>query len=269
MLQKILARPNDDKIKTIFVALVLSLVCSIVVSVAAVSLKPLQEINKAQDRKLNILKIAGLVGLNEKPNKDKIDELFGAIEAQVVDLETGEYVSDVDATTYDQRKAATVAGQNITIVPEDDIASIKRRAKYANVYLLKEGDQLKTIILPIHGYGLWSTLYGFIALKPDTRTVVGLGFYEHAETPGLGGEVDNPNWRSVWQDKLVYDESGQVAISVLKGAVDATNPQAQYQVDGLSGATLTARGVENMLHYWLGEQGFQPYLNKMKSQGGQ
>ncbi|HHC75075.1 MAG TPA: Na(+)-translocating NADH-quinone reductase subunit C [Thiothrix sp.] len=265
-LKKLLALPNDDKRKTLLMALLVSLVCSIFVSIAAVSLKPLQLMNKDLDRKQNILKIAGLIKLDEKPSAEKIEALFQHIEIRLVDLKTGDYVTDIDAATYDQRKVASDPQQNQLIPAEQDIAGIKRRAPYALVYLLKKADKLDRVILPIHGYGLWSTLYGFIALEADANTVVGLGFYEHAETPGLGGEVDNPQWRALWTGKSIYNEQGNVAIRVMKGHVDANSPQAAYQVDGLSGATLTSRGVENMLHYWLSEQGFAAYLAKVRAE---
>ena len=119
--------------------------------------------------------------------------------------------------------------------------------------------------MPVHGYGLWSTLYGFLALEADAKTVVGLGFYEHAETPGLGGEVDNPEWRGKWTGKQVYDQNNEIIIDVIKGSVGADTPKAISKVDGLSGATLTSQGVENMLHFWLSKQGFAKYLNKIRS----
>src|SRR5690606_36265681 len=146
----------------------------------------------------------------------------------------------------------------------EDIAKISRRENFSVVYLVNDQDGLQKVILPIKGYGLWSTLYGFLALETDANTVVGLVFYEHAETPGLGGEVDNPNWRAKWVGKEVYDNSGNVAISVLKGSVDESSARAKYLVDGLSGATLTARGVHNMLHFWLGENGYKSFLNNLK-----
>lgn len=256
MIKKILAMPNDSIQKTIVVALALCFVCAIFVAGSAVLLKPLQEANKALDKKRNILKIAGLL----VPDKS-IDELFKQIEAKVVNLETGEYVDTLDPATYDQRKAAADPKQNISIPKKQDIASIKRRAKNATVYLVKDGEQLKSIIIPIHGYGLWSTLYGFLALEADAKTVVGLGFYQHAETPGLGGEVDNSEWRGKWVGKHVYDDKQSIIIDVMKGAAPSGS---KHQVDGLSGATLTANGVENMLHYWLSEQGFAKYLQRIR-----
>ena len=176
----------------------------------------------------------------------------------------GEYVTDVDPVTYDQRKASNDPKQNIQLKKENDIAGIKRRAKYTSVYLVKDGENIKSIILPVHGYGLWSTLYGFIALKGDMDTIVGLGFYSHAETPGLGGEVDNPKWKALWEGKELYDDQGNVAITVVKGSAEAGN---SHQVDGLSGATLTSRGVKNLVRFWVGDKAFGSLLTKLKEQG--
>jgi len=261
-IQKILDLPNDSVKKTLAVAVALCLVCSVLVSGAAVVLKPLQDQNKALDKKKNILEIAGLMEEGKS-----IDELFSQIEPRVIDMSTGEYVTDVDPVTYDQRKASNDPKQNIQLKKENDIAGIKRRAKYTSVYLVKDGENIKSIILPVHGYGLWSTLYGFLALKNDAKTVVGLGFYEHAETPGLGGEVDNPEWRKKWIGKQVYNDSGEVMIQVIKGSVSSSTPDPEYKVDGLSGATLTSRGVDNMLHYWLGKQGYDKYLDNIRKEG--
>jgi Na+-transporting NADH:ubiquinone oxidoreductase subunit C len=121
------------------------------------------------------------------------------------------------------------------------------------------------VVLPIHGYGLWGTLYGFLSLEGDGNTVIGLGFYEHKETPGLGAEVDNPKWKAIWPGKKVYDDQGEVAVQVVKGGVDKASDEAIHQVDGLSGATLTSRGVENLLRFWLGDEGFGPFLAKLRA----
>jgi Na+-transporting NADH:ubiquinone oxidoreductase subunit C len=262
ILKQFAEMPNDSRLKTIIVALLLCLVCSILVSTAAVALKPKQDANKALDKKQNILKIAGMM----RPGVS-VDELFAEIETQVVDLETGKFVDDIDVVKFDQRKAAKDPAQSISLSKDEDLASIGRRSKYAAVYLVREADQIKTIILPVHGYGLWSTMYGFIALEGDARTVKGMGFYDHAETPGLGGEVDNPGWKAKWIGKEVYNPQGEVAVQVLKGSILPSTPDPQYKVDGLAGATLTSRGVENLLRYWLGEQGFKPFLNKLAQEG--
>jgi len=257
----ILALPNDSTRKTFVVALVLSLVCSMLVSVSAVVLRPLQLENASVDRQRNILAAANL--LDEDSD---IADAFSRIEARIVDLESGEFTDDVDAESFDQRRAARDPALSTALPRDQDVAGIGRRARYATVYLVKAGEAVEQVILPIHGYGLWSTLYGFIALEPDLNTVVGLEFYEHGETAGLGAEVDNPAWSSKWRGRRVFDSSGAPVLRVAKAASTATGDAAAYEVDGLAGATLTSNGVTNMLHFWLGEQGFGPFLDNMRKQ---
>jgi Na+-transporting NADH:ubiquinone oxidoreductase subunit C len=260
---KILAMHNDSLEKTIAIALSLCLFCAVLVSFAAVALKPLQFGNKELDMKKNILDVAGL--LEADIDVDKAFE--EQIEAKLVDIETGEYVENMDVAAYDQRKAAKDPAQSIAIPADKDIAHIRTKAKIAKVYLVKKGDDIQSIILPVNGYGLWSTLYGFIALAADGQTVQSINFYDQAETPGLGGEVVNPNWRALWNGKKVYSESGEPALGLIKGVVDKNKPGSEYQVDGLAGATLTSNGVSNLIKYWMGKEGFAPYLNKVRTAG--
>ncbi len=251
---------NDSTSKTLIVALALCIVCSVVVSTAAVVLKPVQEANKALDRKRNILSAAGLL----KPG-ESVEEQFSNIETRVVDLRTGKFTDDVDPKKYDQLKAAKDPDMSEKLSPDEDPAKIFRREDYSLVYVAKNAQgEIDKVILPIRGYGLWGTLYGFIALDGDATTIAGIGFYEHKETPGLGGEVDNPRWKSLWPGKEAY-EDGKVAIHVIKGSVDPGSPDADTRVDGLAGATLTTRGVDHLVRYWLGENGFEPFLNNLKS----
>ncbi|MEM9257071.1 MAG: Na(+)-translocating NADH-quinone reductase subunit C [Pseudomonadota bacterium] len=249
---------NDSIQKTLVVALALCVVCSVIVSTAAVVLKPAQEVNKTLDRKRNILAAAGML----EPSVP-VDEQFKQITTKVVDLDTGRFTDAVDPADYDQRRAAKDPSLSEVIPAAEDKAKISRRERYALVYLV-EGPtgNLEKIILPVHGYGLWSTLYGFIALEADANTIAGLGFYEHGETPGLGGEVDNPRWKALWPGKQVYRD-GQVQIALVKGAVNPQDAEAPWEVDGLAGATLTARGVTNLVQYWLGENGFEPFLDNL------
>ncbi|MES1926866.1 Na(+)-translocating NADH-quinone reductase subunit C [Salinisphaera sp. T31B1] len=248
----------------VVVALAVCLVCSVLVASAATFLKPLQTVNAKADRRSNILDVAGLP---TGPDVDVNAVFRDRIDLRVVDLATGEYAKDVDVSKYDQRAAASDPDKSIKIAPSDDIADIKRRAKYAEVYLVHdEQGKLSRIVLPIHGYGLWSTMYGFLALEPDANTVDGIKYYEQGETPGLGGEVENPRWRAKWDGKQIYGDNGDdVRLSVIKGSVGANTPNAEYKVDGLSGATLTSRGVSNMIHYWMGENGFEPFLKNIRS----
>lgn len=250
---------NDSISKTFGVALALCVVCAVVVSSAAVILRPTQEVNKLLDLKTNILASAGL--LQEGVS---IETQFEQISTRVVDLQTGEFTDVVDAATYDQRKASKDPALSIALDPKQDPAKIKRRVNYATVYMVEGEQGIEKIILPIKGYGLWSTLYGFIALESDLETVAGIGFYEHTETPGLGGEVDNPRWKASWVGKQAYNQ-GELAITVLKGKADMSRAGSESQVDGLAGATLTTRGVDNLVRYWLGDQGFRPLINSLKT----
>lgn len=256
---------NDSIQKTFTVAFLLCLVCSVVVSVAAVSLKPLQAANKAKDFKINILKAGGLYDQGIAEGK-KIDEIFEQVTTKLVDLDNGQFTEAVDVDSYDQRKAAKDASLSDALSPDEDIAKISSREKYSKVYLVEEGGELKKVILPIKGYGLWSTLYGFISLDSDLNTVAGMTFYEHAETPGLGGEVDNPNWKKLWSGKKVY-EGDAVGLTVIKGKVNSTTPNPEYKIDGLSGATLTTKGVDNLVKFWMGDMGYAKFLSNLKSGG--
>ena len=257
-----MAGKNESVSKTLLVAFLVCVVCGVVVATAAVSLRPVQNENKLIDKRMNILQAAGMYD----PSQD-VNEQFATIERKFVDIDSGDYVDMPES--YDQRKAAKDPKQSVRLSGDEDIAGIKSQAKVAEVYLARgDSGELSRIILPVHGYGLWSTLYGFLALEPDANTVAGLGFYEHGETPGLGGEVDNPKWKALWEGKKLYDGQGDVEIQVIKGTVEANTPDAEYKVDGLAGATLTSKGVSNLLQFWVGQNGFGPYLNRMQQGGG-
>ena len=255
---------NDSTSKTLVVALALCIVCSVIVSAAVVILKPIQEINKTLDRKRNILAAAGM--LEKNATAEDINKQFSDINTRVVDLNTGKFADDaVDLARYDPLKAAKDPDLSEALTTKQDLAKISRREHYAIVYLVEnpQGD-IEKVILPIRGYGLWSTLYGFIALESDGNTIAGLGFYEHGETPGLGGEVDNPRWKAFWPGKQVYRD-GEVEIGLVKGSVDPADVDASWEVDGLAGATLTSKGVTNLVHFWLGKNGFEPFLNNLRA----
>ena len=256
----------DSTQGTIIVAFVLCVVCSVLVSTSAVQLKPLQDENKKLDVKKNLLLASGL--LEAGASKEDILEKYKLIRAEVVDLDSGEVVEGVVAETFDQKKASKTPGQNKRIDPDKDLGDIKRRAKRSIVYKVMDGSQVKMLVLPINGKGLWSTLYGFIALAPDTRTVKGIGFYQHGETPGLGGEVDNPNWKASWAGKTALNEKYEPVIRLIKGQVDPNGANAAQEIDGLSGATITANGVTGLVQYWLGQDGFGPYLAKFRATRG-
>ena len=242
---------RDSTSKVLTVAFLVCLVCAIFVSVAAIGLKERQQQNQEEEKRRNVLQIARLYD----PAK-AVDAQFEKVQSRIVDLASGKFVATSDA------------GSRYEIPAAQDLAGIKVRPRSMEVYLVEEDGTLQQIILPVYGKGLWSTMYGFIALAPDLTTVNGFGFYQHGETPGLGGEIDNRNWLAKWPGKLVYDEQGEVKLKVIKGEVDAANVGARYQIDGISGATLTARGVSNLITYWLGENGYQPFLTGLRQGGG-
>lgn len=255
---------KNDAMKTLFVAAILCVACSILVSGAAVLLKPAQEANKVLDVKKNLLLASGLI--EEPVTPEEINQAYTQIQAEVIELETGE-PTDIEAATFSQEKASKDPEMNKVIDPKADIAGIKVRSRYAPAYKYLKDGSLEMLVLPIKGKGLWSTLYGFLALDKDLRTVRGLGFYAHGETPGLGGEIDNPKWKAIWKGKKAFDENfDDVKITVVKGAVDSSDPKSEYKVDGLSGATITSNGVTFLVQYWLGDDGFGPYLARLRSQ---
>lgn len=254
---------RDSTGKILRVAFLLCVVCSILVSTAAVGLKERQKRNRAEERKKNILLAAGLYTPGVA-----VEEQFGNIEPRVVDLRSGEFRPDIDAATFDNRAAARHPDTRYRIPADLDLAGIKAHSRFQVIYLIVDNGRLQQIVLPVYGKGLWSTMYGFISLGEDLSTVTGFAFYEHGETPGLGGEIDNPTWKQQWPGKRIYDDAGNTRIEVLKGMVDRQSAEAIHQVDGLTGATVTARGVGNLLQYWLGDNGYKPFLEKLKREGG-
>jgi Na+-transporting NADH:ubiquinone oxidoreductase subunit C len=204
---------------------------------------------------------------------DQIVKMFNdqtQVQRVLVDLSTGEAVdgdaAGIDPATYEPKKAAKDPQLSQRVDANGGpTPGVARRERYAFVYKILDGGNVQQYVLPIYGKGLWSTLYGFLALQGDTRTVGGITFYEHKETPGLGGEVDNPSWKALWPEKQVFDAQWNVKFEVIKGAVDSNSAKAAHQVDGLSGATITSRGVSNLVQYWVGPDGFGKYLEKQRT----
>ncbi|MDG2720341.1 Na(+)-translocating NADH-quinone reductase subunit C, partial [Vibrio alginolyticus] len=240
------------------------LVCSIIVSTAAVGLRDKQKANAVLDKQSKIVEVAGI-----EANGKKVPELYAEyIEPRLVDFATGEFVEEAadgsKAANYDQRKAAKDNATSIKLTAEQDKAKIIRRANTGIVYLVKNGDDVSKVIIPVHGNGLWSMMYAFVAVETDGNTVSGITYYEQGETPGLGGEVENPSWRAQWVGKKLFDENHKPAIKVVKGGAPAGS---EHGVDGLSGATLTGNGVQGTFDFWLGDMGFGPFLAKVRDGG--
>ena len=247
--------------KPFYSVLILAFACSALVAGAAVGLRPLQEANRQLDRQKHILYAAGLYQENTP-----VAELFANIDTRVVELASGRFVepATIDASTYNQRQAALSDELGEVIARQDDLAGLGRKEKYALVYLVTKNGNLDQVVLPVRGKGLWSTMYAYVAVGADLSTINGVSFYEHGETPGLGGEVENRRWQDGWQGKELYRD-GVVALQVKKGSGDGTGADATYRIDALSGATLTSKGVDNLLHFWFGNHGFAPFFTELKA----
>jgi len=261
---------RDSLRNTLVVAGSVCAVCALVVSAAAVGLKPLQEHWIRVDTQRNILLAAAADNEERERFKrmtgNEVSEFFDQnFQNIIIDLATGEDVTDQytaeERVAFRQIEAAELRkpGMFEDIPGDQDRAQIKRRELRSHVYIRQ--DETVRYVFPIRGKGLWSTLKGFIALYPDLQTVAYITFYAHAETPGLGGEVDNLNWKGHWDGKELFDQQGRVVLTVVKG--EGSNDR---EADGLSGATITAKGVENMLKYWMGDNAFGPYLQRLRSQ---
>ncbi len=258
---------NSARYIVIFAAIVCA-ICSLFVTGAAVLFKDRQTVNALHDKQMKVLLLAGLVGAGEKHSTSEAAELFrNNIVTEIVELSSGDYVTSEypDAPSYDQKRALNDPDASAAV--ERNPAQVPRIPLHATVYrVVDESGATQQIILPVEGKGLWSTLYGFLSLDPDTTTIRGLTFYQHGETPGLGGEVDNPRWKEKWQDRQAFNKDWEPVIRVIKGAAGPPE-QDPHLVDGLSGATITSNGVTYLLQFWLGDQGFGPYLARLREEG--
>jgi Na+-transporting NADH:ubiquinone oxidoreductase subunit C len=257
-------RPRTGTLYTIGFAAAICVVCAILVAAAAVGLGDRQERNRGLDRKRNVLLAAGLVAAGDEPEPGRIEELFAArVRAVVIDRATGAPAAGADPDSYDQRRAAQDPAQSDP-APANP-AKVQRLPRRLLAYEVGGGGP-ELIVLPVAGKGLWSTLHGYLALDADATTVRGLAFYQHGETPGLGGEIENPGWLARWPGRKLFDAAGTPALAVIKGRA---GPPAEdpHRVDGLSGATLTSNGVTHLIRFWAGEHGFGPYLARLRKGG--
>lgn len=256
---------DEHPLKPFYSVLVLAFGCSLLVAAAAVGLRPYQEANKQLNQKKNILNAAGIY----QPDI-AIDDQFRVIDTKIVELGNGQYVSTetIDPTSYNQLSASLSDEIGRELERSEDPAGIRRLENYSFVYLVKDGDKVVQVVLPVRGKGLWSTMYAYVAVDSDLTTIKGISFYEHGETPGLGGEIANPRWQAGWQQKKLYTPDGDIGLDLVKSSSQSSPEDLPYQVDGLSGATLTSDGVEKLMHFWFSDNGFKPFFNRIESEGG-
>ncbi|MHA7836897.1 MAG: Na(+)-translocating NADH-quinone reductase subunit C [bacterium] len=244
-------------------AIAVCLVCALLVSGSAVTLKPLQEANIVLDRQKKVLTVAGLIEEGQSLSTQEVARIFDEnVRPKVIELDSGELVPGIDPAGFDQQ--AAMSDPDRSEPAPRNAAKVQRVPEHGLVFEIVEDGRLEAMIFPIEGKGLWSTLYGYIALAPDANTVVGITFYDHGETPGLGGEVDNPRWKALWPGRKVFDDRGNPVLRVKKGSAGPPS-EDPHQVDGLSGATLTSRGVTALVQFWLGENGYGPYVERHRS----
>ncbi len=255
---------REGTLYTVSFAAVVCIVCAVLVSVPAVTLRPRQELNRRLDEQKNVLRAAGLVEPGQPLSRERVVELFAEnVQPVVIDLSSGERRPDIDAASFDQR-AATADPQRSRAVPENP-AKVLRTPNNALVYEVKREGPVEMFVFPVTGKGLWSTLRGFLALDADAETIRGITFYEHGETPGLGGEIENPSWQKLWEGRRAFGPNGRPRIEVIKGRAGPATADP-YHVDGLSGATMTANGVTALVQFWLGDAGYGPFLKKLREE---
>jgi Na+-transporting NADH:ubiquinone oxidoreductase subunit C len=251
---------------TLRFAAIVAVVASTLVATTAVVLSSRQESNRLLDQRRKVLEATGLSIPGERLSRSEVMRTFEEnIRAVVVDLRTGEVADDIDATSFDQRKASHDP-ETSRRAPDND-AGVSRVPDHALVYHVVRDGEIDALVLPFEGVGLWSTMYGFVALSADLSTVRGITFYEHAETAGLGALISEPEWRGLWEGRRVFDEEWEPQLRVIKGPAGPPE-DSPYEVDGLAGATLTGNGVTAALHFWLGDAGLGAYLERYRQEGG-
>jgi Na+-transporting NADH:ubiquinone oxidoreductase subunit C len=257
---------NDSPAKAFLVILLVAVACSSLVSAAVVILRPIQLNNQLLDRSRNVMHLTGLLSGGEEPGDEEMLALYRSLDSRIVDIDAGAFDNTHNPDTFDKRRAVNNPELSLSIPAEFDQARLGRRSRYAPVYLVWRENGFDRIILPIRGAAMWSTLYGFLALEADLNTIAAATFYEQNETPGLGDQVTRPDWLAQWKGRQIYNQQGELSFAVGGGRIEPGSPAAQFQVDALTGATVTADAVTALVHYWLGPHGFQPFLDGLREQ---
>jgi len=225
-------------------AVVVCAVCGILLSVFSEGLRPQRELNEELDVKKNILKADVL--------KDPITPRMKAQEVlKVFESKIEELVVDDQGNVVDGKKPKQLTEKDSNLFP---------------LYLYKEDGQLVAYAFPVFGQGLWSTVYGYLALEADATTIRGITFYKHGETPGLGGEIEKAWFQDNFKNKKIYSFEGQrlTPTVVAKGKVADiySGDDLDSHVDGITAATLTGNGVTALMDHWI--RVYDAYLSKIR-----
>ena len=259
---------NESPIKALIVVTATALVCSVLVTVAAVTLQPIQRAYQDLDRIRFIVRISGKAEAIEAMSDLEIIGAFQSLDARIVDLDRGLFDDSRNPDTFDTRELATDPQFSSAIPADQDFASLGRRPSLVTVYLDREGNAIRRAILPVYGRGMWSTIYGYLAIDSDLNTIVDMAITEQGETPGIGDVILRPDWQAQWRGKKLYGDDGAFRFRISRDAIDPASEAAAYHVDGLAGATVTVNGVMNLMRYWFGPHGYGPFLENLSAGGG-
>lgn len=255
---------NGSPRKALLVVILTAAVCSSLVSAAVVILRPIQLDNQMLVQGRNIIQLTGQLPAEQKLGDEQLLELFKSLDARLVNLDEARFDDAFDPRLFDMRRAVNDPELGVAVPAGMDLASLGRRSRYAPVYLVWRGDELDRIILPVRGAGMWSMIYGYIALQADLNTVAGMTFYEQNETPGLGDQITRKHWLEQWQGREVYNDQGKPVFRVSDDTVRPGSDAVRFEVDALSGATVTANAVTALIRYWFGENGYGPFLSWLR-----
>lgn len=248
--RRLLALPNESRTKTLVVAFLVSAVCAALVSGATVVLRPIQAANRAAEEQARISAlVAGIPGMTAL-----LQSSGGALSTVVVDLDTGRAAADVTPATLDAVLADPANWT--TLEPGADIAGLSRRPDYAQVFLLRDEDRVSLVLLPLTGQGYGGRIDAILALRGDMNTIAGLAVTAQSETPGLGARIEEAAWQAGFAGTEVRDAAGDIRFRVARGPATGV-----HEVDGITGATRTGRGVTGMVRFWLGPDGYGPLLD--------
>ena len=249
--------------RTLFVAAAVAFVCSLIVSVTVYWLRPMQLALRSVEQSRAVLVAAGLAEPGETIEDQEVVRRFLELQTSLVDLDAGEFIA-ADANmiaAYDYRAAAEDPDARRDIEASLDIAKLGTRPLLMPVWLFENDGVLERIVLPVYGRGMWSTIYGYVALEGDLTTIAAAWFFEHGETPGIGDRIEAPDWLNSWTGKRGFAADGALALRIGGGGDTA----AESRVDAITGATVTVAGVDNLVRYWLGDDGFGPLLTRLRA----
>lgn len=247
---------NDSILKTFLVTFLLCLVCSVLVCMAALVRIDREAYNQLLETRSTVLAAGGYADELEEGASE--EELFSNFEMKMVNIDTGEFTSEINAEEFNPKDARDNPDMLVDIPAASDVAGMKQRLKYARVFVDTTNGQ---VVLPINGPGMWGPMYAYIGVQDDGTTVSGLKFYQQAETPGLGDKIAKPGFSNQWVGKKLYNDSGSLAINIVKnGKYDAEAEDAIHTIDGLAGATVTSDKAQAIVEYWFSDHGYGKFL---------